>query len=45
MGSTQGDVVALSDGKKKSGFVLCQRLKGGFERPGLLASLVGLFDG
>jgi hypothetical protein len=24
---------------------LCQRLKGGFERPSLLASLVGLFDG
>jgi hypothetical protein len=27
------------------GFVLFQRLKGGFERPGLLASQVGLFDG
>ena len=47
MGSTQGDVVTRSDGKREVGgvFFLCQRLKGGFERPGLLASLVGLFDG
>jgi hypothetical protein len=48
MGSTQGDVVARFDGKERvvwGGFVLCQRLKGGFERPSLLASLVGLFDG
>jgi hypothetical protein len=42
---TQGDVGTCSDGKREVGFVLCQRLKGGFERPGLLASLVGLFDG
>jgi hypothetical protein len=27
------------------GFALYQRLKRGFEQPGLLASLVGLFDG
>jgi hypothetical protein len=32
-------------GKERGGFVLCQRLKRGFERPSLLASLVGLFDG
>ena len=32
-------------GKKGGGFVLRQRLKGGFERLGLLASLVGLFVG
>ena len=44
---TQGDVVAHSDGEKKKwgGFDLCQRLKGGFERPCLLASQVGLFGG
>jgi hypothetical protein len=48
---TQGDIVAHSDGEKKKkkkkwgGFDLCQRLKGGFERPCLLASQVGLFGG
>jgi hypothetical protein len=48
MGSTQGDVVARSDGKREWGvgvLLLYQRLKRGFERPGLLASLVGLLDG
>jgi hypothetical protein len=47
MGSTQGDVVARSDGKRVGSGVLLlyQRLKRGFERPGLLASLVGLLDG
>jgi hypothetical protein len=38
----QLEETSLLSPQQRGEFVLCQRLKGGFERPGLLTSLVGL---